>query len=587
MGDAANVDAFRIQAGDGFTRFSASGASDSMRFDTGGFTERMRITSSGNVGIGTSSPATKFHVQDGTSSLRFRQNGTTSETLIVGPSGGDAALYLGDNVDTVRGGLAYDTSANQLQLRGYNNSTRMAIDSTGNVGIGTTSPSRPLHISASDCRIRLTDSDAPTISVELHNSSGSGILSTNGASSLLFQTNNTERMRIDSSGNVIIANTGGTLSTATAGTSNFRAGVNAGNSIASGGNYNTVVGDEAGTAQTTGTQMTAVGYGAAAANTTADYMTAIGYRSLAANTSGEQNTGLGIQTLLANTSGSHNTALGMNVLRTNTTGASNTAVGGYAMFSNTTGGSNVAVGFQALDANTTGASNVAIGRSALSANTTASFNTTLGFNAGLAVTTGHSNTLLGYTAHDNLTTGDLNISVGYSNRPSAVGVDSEIVIGNSINGAGTNTVRIGTADGTATLELDGSDTSWAAASDERLKKNVTESTAGLSFINDLHAVTFQWESKDAITDTLPQYDAASSDPVYGTGKTHHGFIAQEVKAVIDDHSDVADGHNIWSEDPDGTQQLAPGALVPMLVKAIQELSNKNTALEARLAKLEG
>ena len=333
--------------------------------------------------------------------------------------------------------------------------------------------------------------------------------------------------------------------------------------------------------------MTAVGYGAAAANTTADYMTAIGYRSLAANTSGEQNTGLGIQTLSANTSGSHNTALGMNVLRTNTTGASNTAVGGYAMFSNTTGGSNVAVGFQALDANTTGASNVAIGRSALSANTTASFNTTLGFNAGLAVTTGHSNTLLGYTAHDNLTTGDLNISVGYSNRPSAVGVDSEIVIGNSINGAGTNTVRIGTADGTATLELDGSDTSWAAASDERLKKNVTESTAGLSFINDLHAVTFQWESKDAITDTLPQYDAASSDPVYGTGKTHHGFIAQEVKAVIDDHSDVADGHNIWSEDPDGTQQLAPGALVPMLVKAIQELSNKNTALEARLAKLEG
>ena len=72
----------------------------------------------------------------------------------------------------------------------------------GNVGIGTAAPSRPLHISASDCRIRLTDSDADTISVELMNSSGSGILSTNGASSLLFQTNNAEHMRIDSSGNV-------------------------------------------------------------------------------------------------------------------------------------------------------------------------------------------------------------------------------------------------------------------------------------------------------------------------------------------------------------------------------------------------
>ena len=44
----------------------------------------------------------------------------------------------------------------------------------------------------------------------------------------------------------------GSISTPTAGTSNVRFGVNAGNSIASGGNYNTVVGDEAGTAITTG-----------------------------------------------------------------------------------------------------------------------------------------------------------------------------------------------------------------------------------------------------------------------------------------------------------------------------------------------
>jgi hypothetical protein len=45
---------------------------------------------------------------------------------------------------------------------------------------------------------------------------------------------------------------GADIITASAGTSNFRAGVNAGNSITSGGNYNVVVGDEAGTAITTG-----------------------------------------------------------------------------------------------------------------------------------------------------------------------------------------------------------------------------------------------------------------------------------------------------------------------------------------------
>ena len=144
----------------------------------------------------------------------------------------------------------------------------------------------------------------------------------------------------------------------------------------------------------------------------------------------------------------------------------------------------------------------------------------------------------------------------------------------------TNTVRIGTDGGNATLGLDGSDTSWAAASDERLKKDIVNSTVGLSFINALRPVTFKWNAKDAVADTLPQYDADSSDPVYGVGKAHHGFIAQEVKAVIDANSDVVNGHNIWVEDPDGTQQVAPSALVPMLVKAIQELT-------ARLETLEG
>lgn len=121
------------------------GESGRWAFATNG-SERMRIDSAGNVGIGITSPVTKFHVLDGTSSLRFRQNGTVSETLVVGPSGGDAALYLGDTVDTVRGGLYYDTSENALQIRGYNNSARMTIDSSGSVGVGTSAPAKQLHI---------------------------------------------------------------------------------------------------------------------------------------------------------------------------------------------------------------------------------------------------------------------------------------------------------------------------------------------------------------------------------------------------------------------------------------------------------
>ena len=55
---------------------------------------------------------------------------------------------------------------------------------------------------------------------------------------------------------------GADIITASAGTSNFRAGVNAGNCITSGGNYNVVVGDEAGTALTTGDNNVAIGYAA-------------------------------------------------------------------------------------------------------------------------------------------------------------------------------------------------------------------------------------------------------------------------------------------------------------------------------------
>jgi hypothetical protein len=70
--------------------------------------------------------------------------------------------------------------------------------------------------------------------------------------------------------------------------------------------------------------------------------------------------------------------------------------------------------------------------------------------------------------------------------------------------------------------------------------------------------------------------------VYGSGKTYHGFIAQEIKEAIDKQEDICDGHTIWTEDPDGTQQVAPAALIPMLVKSIQELSAKVAELEAKI-----
>jgi trimeric autotransporter adhesin len=171
---------------------------------------------------------------------------------------------------------------------------------------------------------------------------------------------------------------GDDLTTLTAGTSNFRAGVNAGNSIESGGNYNTVVGDEAGTAITT-----------------SSWNTAVGYNSLALTTTGAQNVSVGAYALDANTTGAYNTAVGMAALDANTTASNNTAVGYFAMNANTTGTRNVAVGALTLDANTTGVDNVGVGESALTANTTAANNTALGSAALQANTTGAANTAVG------------------------------------------------------------------------------------------------------------------------------------------------------------------------------------------------
>ena len=67
----------------------------------------------------------------------------------------------------------------------------------------------------------------------------------------------------------------------------------------------------------------------------------------------------------------------------------------------------------------------------------------------------------------------------------------------------------------------------------------------------------------------------------------HGFIAQEVKTVLDNHSEVLEGSEIWSESRDGTQGISMSAMIPMLVKALQEADDKIDALTARVATLEG
>jgi hypothetical protein len=364
---------------------------------------------------------------------------------------------------------------------------------------------------------------------------------------------------------------GADIITASAGTSNVRFGVNAGNSIASGGNYNTVVGDEAGTAINTGDDNTFIGYAAGDATTTANSNTAVGSNSLTANTTGALNIAMGVSALAANISGDHNIALGSVALAALTTADDNTAVGSYALNVNTAS-YNTAVGRAALTANTTGASNTAVGYGAMLDATTGTENSSFGGNAGADITTGDHNTCIGHNAgfHTTpLTTGEQNVLIGSYTGCATADTDEANGFGHGINAAG----------GYTTIGNDAADIraahgviTWAVVSDERVKKDIVDSTVGLNFINDLRPVTFDYKNKGDLPKEFRGYEEGSTE-VYKNKKTQHGFIAQEVKAAIDKHSDIKDGFSMWDDNDEvGQQRVGETALIPVLVKAIQELS---------------
>jgi len=243
-----------------------------------------------------------------------------------------------------------------------------------------------------------------------------------------------------------------------------------------------------------------------------------------------------------------------------------------------------------LQANTTAGDNTAVGHSALENSTTGFSNTAVGKNAGVAITTGDENVAIGMNAGTNLTTGNYNILIGHGPRTSQVDSEKQIIMGRDVVGAGGDHFTFG--DGSTDCAIQFGATSITAPSDVRLKEDIQDETVGLGFINDLRPVTFQWKKEKDIPSDMNAH-VANSEKRTMNGKHNHGFIAQEVKAVIDNHN-MKDGFDMWTEDEtDGRQRIGDASLMPIMVKAVQELSGKidtlqaeNTALKARVKTLE-
>jgi hypothetical protein len=162
------------------------GTGASMTFYASGG-ERMRINSTG-VGIGTSSPSTILEIKDTVPVLRL--NDDQSKTWVAGDEITKISFYSSDASGIgahETGFISNITEVGSTSLSGalvfgtapYNTAASevMRIDDAGNVGIGTSSPGQPLHISASSPIIRLQDNNsagnAATGYIDFYDSSSS------------------------------------------------------------------------------------------------------------------------------------------------------------------------------------------------------------------------------------------------------------------------------------------------------------------------------------------------------------------------------------------------------------------------------
>ena len=166
----------------------------------------------------------------------------------------------------------------------------------------------------------------------------------------------------------------------------------------------------------------------------------------------------------------------------------------------------------------------------------------------LALATGEVNTYVGLNAGANMTTGGYNICLGYAANASSNTSTGQCTLGDSNIGNLRCNVQ-----------------SINSLSDRRDKTDIVDLPIGIDFIDKVRPVKFKWQTRDGnIKD----------------GTYRAGFIAQELQTV--ESSTSVDYLNLVLDDNPDKLEASEGNLIPVLVKAVQELSAKVKELESKL-----
>jgi hypothetical protein len=169
--------------------------------------ERLRITSAGLVGIGTSSPSEALHVKSTSGTqLVLERDGTTTQIASV--------VFKDGSGDQNR---ISSSDSNLIFESGAGNTERLRIDSSGRVGIGTTSPLAPFHVGSIASNTYALFDDGTNARITFNGStSTAGIYSTTTgfasyedleirAAATIFKRDGTnESARLDSSGRLLV-----------------------------------------------------------------------------------------------------------------------------------------------------------------------------------------------------------------------------------------------------------------------------------------------------------------------------------------------------------------------------------------------